>query len=139
MVTDGSTWWALSRARSILGGYVACCGVWLIVEHMRIAKAPFEFTKDPHADPLEVSILIAEAKPANSIHFISDDEELRIRVREFLRKHPVDRWRVLDFATLLPGCEAVVQAENLELINSEPSAVIQLCPPAAQANSPSRT
>ena len=106
---------------------------------LRIAKAPTDFMKDPHADPLEVSILIAEAKPANSIHFISDDEELRIRVREFLRKHPADRWKVLDFAALLPGCEAVVQAERLELINNEPSAVIQLCPPSAQTNSPSRT
>ena len=106
---------------------------------LRIAKAPLEIAKDPHADPLEVSILIAEAKPSNSIHFISDDEELRIRVREFLRKHPADRWRVLDFASLLPGCEAVVQAERLELINNEPSAVIQLCPPTGHANSPSRT
>ena len=106
---------------------------------LRIAKVPHDFAKDAHADPLEVSILIAEAKPANSIHFISDDEELRIRVREFLRKHPSDRWKVLDFASLLPGCEAVVKAERLELINNEPSAVIQLCPPTTQANSPSRT
>lgn len=105
---------------------------------LRIAKAPIEATRDPHGDPLEVSILIAEAKPANSIAFISDEEELRIRVREFLRKHPSDRWKVLDFAALIPGCEAVVEAEKLGLINNEPSAVIQLCPPAAEAQSPSR-
>ena len=61
---------------------------------LRIAKAPIEAARDPHADPLEVSILIAEAKPSNSIFFISDEEELRIRIREFLRKHPADRWKV---------------------------------------------
>lgn len=101
---------------------------------LRIAKTPIELTRDPHADPLEVSILIAEAKPANSIHFISDDEELRIRIRECLRKHPSDRWKVLDFSGLLPGCEAVAEAEKLGLINDEPSALIQLCPPSAQSH-----
>ena len=100
---------------------------------LRIAKAPVETPANTHKDPLEVSILMAEAKPANSIFFISDDEELRIRVREFLRKHPADRWRVLDFSSLTPGCEAVVEAEKLDLLNSEPSAVIQLCPPASNA------
>ena len=100
---------------------------------LRIAKAPVETPANTHKDPLEVSILMAEAKPANSIFFISDDEELHIRVREFLRKHPADRWRVLDFSSLTPGCEAVVEAEKLDLLNSEPSAVIQLCPPASNA------
>ena len=104
---------------------------------LRIAKAPVEAPVNPNADPLEVSILMAEAKPVNSIFFISDDEELRIRVREFLRKHPADRWKVLDFSGLTPGCEAVVQAEKLDLLNNEPSPVIQLCPPASQSFSPS--
>jgi len=103
---------------------------------LRIARVPVELAKDSHADPLEVSILMAEAKPANSIFFISDDEELRIRVREVLRKHPADRWKVLDFSSLTPGCNAVVEAEKLDLLNSEPSPVIQLCPPASQTYSP---
>jgi hypothetical protein len=98
---------------------------------LRLHGAAIAETGNPDADPLEVRILVAEATPGKSICFISDEIELRIRVRELLRRHPVGQWKVLELADLISGCEAVVEAEKLGLFNPEPSAVIHLCPPAA--------
>jgi hypothetical protein len=63
---------------------------------LRIEPVTIEAVKGAYADPLIVQLLISEAQNARSICFVSDDKELRVRVREHLRHLPRGRAKIVE-------------------------------------------
>jgi len=84
---------------------------------LRIEPLAINPDNTAHADPLIIRLLVAEAKTAKtSLCFVSDDKELRIRVREHLRRVALNRFTIVEMDSLLRNCANIIKAENLELI-----------------------
>lgn len=58
-------------------------------------------TPNAATDTYVIDLLVAEARAAKSIRFVSDVVEHRIRVRECLRGFPATQWQVIDIETLI--------------------------------------
>ena len=63
-----------------------------------------------YADPLLVKILSTESRKGVKCTFISDDKELRIRLREHLTNCAQGEWNVIEIDTLIPQCEQIAES-----------------------------
>lgn len=83
---------------------------------LRIEPVTIDPDRSAYADPMIVKLLVAHAKRAKNLCFVSDDKELRIRVREHLRRAAPDRFSIIEGTELLDDCAKVIEAEKLQLI-----------------------
>jgi hypothetical protein len=79
---------------------------------LRIEPVTIDPNRSAYADPMIVKLLVADAKRVDRVCFISDDKELRIRVREHLRAVAPDRFAIIEGPELLGGCAKVIEAES---------------------------
>jgi hypothetical protein len=79
---------------------------------LRIEPVTIDPNRSAYADPMIVKLLVADAKRVDRVCFISDDKELRIRVREHLRAAAPDRFAIIEGPELLGGCAKVIEAES---------------------------
>ncbi|GHT36730.1 hypothetical protein FACS189427_08840 [Planctomycetales bacterium] len=61
-----------------------------------IAPITIDAAPGVYADPLIVKLFIKAAKKGQKCNFISDDKELRIRIREHLRKNAMDEFQIIE-------------------------------------------
>jgi hypothetical protein len=61
-----------------------------------IAPITIDAAPGVYADPLIVKLFINAAKKGQKCNFISDDKELRIRVREHLRQNAMDEFQIIE-------------------------------------------
>lgn len=75
---------------------------------------PITINSDPraYADPLIIKLLIEESKRGINCVFISDDKELRIRVREQLASVNSDKWLIIDGDKFLKSARDITEAER---------------------------
>ena len=83
---------------------------------LRVEPITINADKFAYADPPIVKLLITEAKAAKTLCFVSDDKELRIRVRENLRRIAPNSFTIVEIGQILHSCSKVAEAENLQLI-----------------------
>jgi hypothetical protein len=77
---------------------------------LRMEPLPHTSAPSDASEPLIVRILAAWAAAGKSCTYISDDKELRVRVREFLSHDAQIPWRVVEMEAIMPSCRAVVEA-----------------------------
>lgn len=65
-----------------------------------------------YADPLIVKLLASQAKQGIDCTFISDDKELRIRVRQHLSDQATGKWEIVEMSDLIPNCKIAVEAQR---------------------------
>jgi hypothetical protein len=83
---------------------------------LRIEPVTIDPDRAAYADPVIIKLMVADAKTAKTLCFVSDDKELRIRVREHLRRVAPDRFTILEGEELLADCAKVIEAESLQII-----------------------
>ncbi|AHF93944.1 hypothetical protein OPIT5_01230 [Opitutaceae bacterium TAV5] len=66
-----------------------------------------------YADPVIVKIITSEARKGNQCTFISDDKELRIRVREHLKMYAKNKWNIVEIEDTLADFELFDIAASL--------------------------
>lgn len=77
---------------------------------LTIQPISLDAERGAYADPLLVKILSTESRKGVKCTFISDDKELRIRVREHLTNCAQAEWNVIEIDTLIPQCELISES-----------------------------
>jgi hypothetical protein len=63
-----------------------------------------------YADPVIIRVLAEEARKGMRCTFISDDKELRIRVREYLKNFAEADWTIINMSQLIDQCKLVQES-----------------------------
>ena len=83
---------------------------------LRIERVTIDSDPRAYADKEIVELMVADAKKGKTLCLISEDKELRIRVREHLQLAAPERFAIIEGKELLEGCAKVIEAESLQLI-----------------------
>ena len=67
---------------------------------LAIDRLSREAASDAYADPALIDLLVSNARKGLECTFISDDRELRVRVRQHLKDVPNSNWHILEMASL---------------------------------------
>jgi len=79
---------------------------------LRIDLKSFVTNVNAYADPVIIRQLVALAKEGETIWFISDDKELRIRVREHLMQIGTGSYIIEDSDALIEQCNEAIESSN---------------------------
>jgi hypothetical protein len=82
---------------------------------LKIDRIAADAKRDAYADPDLVKFIVAEAKQGKSIRFLTDDKELRIRVREFLKACPSSKWEIPEPDRIVASCDSLLKAKEFGL------------------------
>ncbi len=72
---------------------------------LNISPIAVDASPGAYADPVIIKILVAQAKKGIACTFISDDKELRIRVRQHLTDLGVSNWSIVEMDSMMPDCD----------------------------------
>ena len=79
---------------------------------LNIPQISIDSKKGAYADPVIVQVLTSQSRNGVECTLISDDMELRIRVRQHLTDNAKAVWKIVEIEDLLQGCTAVVEARK---------------------------
>lgn len=77
---------------------------------LRIEPVTVDAQKRAYADPLLVKLITNQARKGIKCTFVSDDKELRIRVRQHLVDYASTNWEIVEVAKILPRCNQFHEA-----------------------------
>lgn len=96
------------------------------IEHFQISgllnvrPITIDSQKGAYADPIIVKIINLRAKAGDRCCFISDDKELRVRVRQHLLDNSENKtWEIVGIDSILSDCKRVTEARKEGLIEKE--------------------
>ena len=84
---------------------------------LHIESVTIDASKGAYADPQIVKLLVAAAEEQRTIRLLSDDKELRVRVREHLRAFPNSQSLILDSDELVVLSREIKQAIATGIVN----------------------
>ena len=82
------------------------------IGRLNIKPVSVDSKKGAYADPLIVKLLTTQARNGLECTFISDDKELRVRVRQHLNDNAKGTWKIVEIEDLLQGCSDVVESRK---------------------------
>jgi len=82
-----------------------------------ITPVSIDAKHDAYADPLIVKFLKSEVGKGVESTFISNDIELRIRVRQHLKDINDTNWKIVEMDDVLPGCDRVIDSLKYQTIS----------------------
>ena len=80
---------------------------------LKIHKWTLDANPHAYADPWIIKSLAASARSGVPSTFISDDRELRVRVRQALSECAEADWAIIDMEDLQNGCDAICEAQTM--------------------------
>jgi hypothetical protein len=78
---------------------------------LRINSISIDSDKAAYADPLLVKIIRSALNLGQRVCFLSDDVELRVRIRAQMADLTPETWAIVEMQTILSGCEAISHLE----------------------------
>lgn len=79
---------------------------------LRINSISIDADKTAYADPVLVKIIRSAVKVGQRVCFLSDDVELRIRIRAQMADLTPEKWNIVEMQTIVSGCEAIIHLEH---------------------------
>lgn len=79
---------------------------------LRINSISIDSDKTAYADPVLVKIIRSAVKAGQRVCFLSDDVELRIRIRAQMADLKPEKWNIIEMQTIVSGCEAITRLEH---------------------------
>jgi len=81
---------------------------------LNISSVSVDAHQKAYADPTIVRLITEKSKKGLNCTFISDDKELRIRVRQHLIDLATSTWNIIEIEKLLPRCKVVIEGLKQE-------------------------
>jgi len=83
---------------------------------LKIEPVTIDAQRGAYADPMLVKLITKKSREGHQCTFISDDIELRVRIRQHLVDHSKATWEIVELASILPKCLVFQEAWNLGLL-----------------------